>query len=726
LADVVRVIREFRPDVLVTLPPESPGGGQHHQATSRLALEAFRAAAEPQRFPEHLEKGLTPFQPRKIYATGTGGGSEGLEAPLLRLSTAQFDPLLGGTWAEMGFAARTEHRSQGAGVGPVPASGAEAVLSLLDSLPAVTGRETDLTDGIGIRLLDLVRFVPPGADADALRSGLVGLEAHIEAARTSFDVREPSRTIAALGRAASEVDALLEGLGSLPRVAQVELALRLGDTRRDLHLALALAHGLSITASVDDKEVVRGQTVGVTMTAVHHGPEPLEIVSLLPTVPDGWIVRGPAAAPPRRLVAGETLTATYTVDVARHAALTTPSWRRAEGREGPAPPTDDGLPWSPPPLLAALTWRSAGATVTTQAPVSPFDVVPAVTLEVQPDVLIEPLLRPRMLEVRVAVRNHAPGPAEAAVKLELPLGFALDPPVHAIHFTGADEERRVRFVVRPSRPLVATRFPVNALAVIGDEIADSALDAVDYPHISRKIRLRPARALLLALEVRTRPSSRVAWVRGTGDVAAEAVAALGIPCDPLGPDDLAFADLSRYTTILIGVRAYEVRSDLRLAHGRLLDWVRAGGHLVVQYQREAWNAGRAESPWAPYAAAVTPRRLSDERTPLEPLVPAHVLLQRPNAIGPEDFEGWVQERGIQFLDARDSRYVDLLAGEDPFSKNPGRKTGMLVVAPLGKGTWTYVGLGLFRQLPAGVPGAWRLLANLVSRPGPARTSTPPR
>ncbi len=214
LADVVRVVREFRPDVLVTLPPESPGGGQHHQATSRLALEAFRAAAEPQRFPEQLEKGLTPFQPRKIYATGTGGGSEGLEAPLLRLSTGQFDPLLGGTWAEMGFAARTEHRSQGAGVGPVPTSGGEAVLSLLDSLPAVTGRESDLTDGIGIRLLDLVRFVPPGADADALRSGLVGLEAHIEAARTTFDVREPSRTIAALGRAASAVDALLEGLGS--------------------------------------------------------------------------------------------------------------------------------------------------------------------------------------------------------------------------------------------------------------------------------------------------------------------------------------------------------------------------------------------------------------------------------------------------------------------------------------------------------------------------------
>ncbi len=214
--------------------------------------------------------------------------------------------------------------------------------------------------------------------------------------------------------------------------------------------------------------------------------------------------------------------------------------------------------------------------VTTQAPVSPFDVVPAVTLEVQPDVLIEPLLRPRTLDVRVAVRNHAPGPTEAAVKLELPLGFALDPPVHAIHFAGADEERRVRFVVRPSRPLVATRFPVNALAVIGDQIADSALDAVDYPHISRKIRLRPARALLLALDVRTRPSARVAWVRGTGDVAAEAVAALGIPCDPLGPDDLAFADLSRYTTILVGVRAYEVRSDLRLAHGRLLDWVRSG------------------------------------------------------------------------------------------------------------------------------------------------------
>ena len=216
---------------------------------------------------------------------------------------------------------------------------------------------------------------------------------------------------------------------------------------------------------------------------------------------------------------------------------------------------------------------------------------------------------------------------------------------------------------------------------------------------------------------------------GTGDEVAEAVRQLGVPVATLGPDDLAFGDLDRYSTIVTGIRAYQVRPDLRSYHRRLMSYVEAGGNLVVQYNRRDFNqladpraatsapaAEEAGSPFAPYPAAVTASRVTDETAPLRVLLPDSALLREPNPLGAADWDGWVQERGLQLLGTRDTRYADVIAMSDPFPENAGEKRGALVEARVGRGTWTYVGLSLFRQLPAGVPGAYRLLANLVSRP----------
>ena len=251
-----------------------------------------------------------------------------------------------------------------------------------------------------------------------------------------------------------------------------------------------------------------------------------------------------------------------------------------------------------------------------------------------------------------------------------------------------------------------------------------AVQAVEYDHVERRQLLRPAETRVLVLDVRTAPGVSVGYVMGSGDALADAIRQTGVPLTLLSADDLLFGDLSRFTTIVTGIRAYETRADLRSSHGRLLRWVEKGGHLVVQYNRAAFNRlapdapalpPDAPSPYAPLPAAVTAERISDETAPMRLLVPAHRLLTAPNRIGPADWEGWVQERGIQLLAARDPGYTELLAATDPFPYNPGEKRGMLVEAKVGRGTWTYVGLALFRQVPAGVPGGWRLLANLVSR-----------
>jgi len=217
---------------------------------------------------------------------------------------------------------------------------------------------------------------------------------------------------------------------------------------------------------------------------------------------------------------------------------------------------------------------------------------------------------------------------------------------------------------------------------------------------------------------------------GSGDAVADAIRGLGIPLTLLATDDLAFGDLTRFSTIVTGIRAYETRPDLRSYHARLMRWVEAGGHLVVQYNRALFNRvapttpvgpGDTASPFAPYPAAVTSARISDETAPVRVLVPDHVLFRHPNRITEHDWAGWVQERAIQLLQTQDSRYRELLASTDPFPYNPGEKRGLLVEATVGAGSWTYVGLVLFRQVPAGVPGGWRLLANLVSRPRPPRS-----
>ena len=264
------------------------------------------------------------------------------------------------------------------------------------------------------------------------------------------------------------------------------------------------------------------------------------------------------------------------------------------------------------------------------------------------------------------------------------------------------------------------------MATAGGREYRDGLQVVEYEHVERRQLVRPAEARVLALDVRTAPGAAVGYVMGSGDAVADAIERLGVPLTRLTADDLAFGDLARFTTIVTGIRAYDTRADLRSAQSRLMAWVTKGGHLVVQYNREPFNrlpggragSGRLEPVHAVSRAGHGGAHQRRER----PAARARASCTRCSAcrtgIGAGDWAGWVQERGIQLLAARDARYTELLAATDPFPYNPGEKRGMLVDATVGRGTWTYVGLALFRQVPAAVPGGWRLLANLISRPRP--------
>ena len=313
-------------------------------------------------------------------------------------------------------------------------------------------------------------------------------------------------------------------------------------------------------------------------------------------------------------------------------------------------------------------------------------------------------------EVRIIVVNDSKGPADSVVTLELPTGWTASPAEQAVKFSREDEAQTVRFRINAAANAAAGEYHLKASVSAAGVPNRRGFQIVEYPHIRRAHIYHDADVRMKVIDVRTSPNLNVGYVMGTGDAVPQAIEQIGARVEMLGRDDLAWGDLSRFGTIVTGVRVYEQREDLIANNSRLLDYVRAGGTLIVQYNRQAFNTAQ----YGPYPAVVTGSRVTDENAPVTILAPLDPVFNVPNKITDAAWKGWIQERGIQFLGERDSRYRDLVELEDPFPNNRGVKRGALVHTPYGQGHWVYVGLGLWRELSVGVDGAYQLLANLIS------------
>ena len=755
LRDVVRVVRTVRPDVILTLPLEAPGGGQHHQASARLAVEAFRAAADPARFPEQIAEGLRPWQAVKVYQGGVGGGNEvDKEARTVAADTSAYDPLLGMSAQQFGALSRTNHKCQGAGqLRAAPGTG-RAVYSLVDAQPKVEGTEADLLAGVDTSLGGLVRFVP-GAGAASLAGALRVVEDQARQAQEAYAAHAEGRMMMALRAGLAALRKEVDGLrsGGLDDTARYELLTRLQRKQADFEKALTLAHGLTVEATVDDGDVVPGQSFMVKTRVWNQGTEPVGVQEVALRTPAGWTVAR-QAEPPAELAAGKGTEVAFKVTVAPDARYSQPYWRRNPrvDRYDLDVPQDQTLPWSPPDVVALVRYKSAtmpgsSLPVTVERPAfwryegrwvggekqKVVNVVPALSVGLTPAVAVMPVGAGARREFRVTVLSDARASGEATVRLEAPAGWTVEPAQARVPLRFEGEEVTSRFFVTAPASLAAGEYAVRAVAIQGGREFREGFQVIAYDHIQERHLFRAAASRVQAIDVKVAPGTSVGYVLGAGDEVPPAIEQLGLRPTLLTPDDLAYGDLQRFSTIVTGIRAYQTRKDLRANNQRLLDYAKSGGHVVVQYNKFEFNrladtpppegfsggggaSAEPTSPFAPYPAAVTYERVTVEEAPMKVLVPDHPLLTTPNRIGDADFGGWVQERGLYFLGARDPHYVELLASADPFPKNPGEKKGILVDAPVGKGTWTYVGLGLWRQLPAGTPGAYRLLANILSRP----------
>jgi LmbE family N-acetylglucosaminyl deacetylase len=740
LADYVRLIRMTRPDIMITMRPDLPGGGQHHQASARIGLEAFRAAGDPARYPEQIKTGLRPWQPAKIYKVGYYGFFRGEPEPpvgtrLVPVDAEVYDPLLGRTYQEIGSEARAMHKCQGFGqLLALPGSWVVKYQLADTSIPGQKDRaEAALTDGLDLSLRGLARFAGAAPPAD-LVSGLDAVARSIDDASTAARAGGPQAASPRLAEGLARARALRTAIGDssvIDGAGKYELTFRLARTIDLFEQALVLSHGIRFEALADDGVVTPGQALKLRLIVANRGSEPLAIDEI------GPLATG-AACKATTLQPGGILNCETSFTVPATARTTEPYWHRDAAADRYVFEADApfGQPFRPSPFVAHLSFKAGpdtsvriAHTIQHRYEGSIFSgekrtellVVPALSVRVSPEIAVVPVgVGPKRTaekatvdstrEVTVTVTNNAPGSAEAAVSLTLPAGWRAQPESARVALSRADEAATTRFSVTPPSGLAPGAYTVGATVVSGGTAWTRGFDVIEYPHTSRQHIYLPAESIIKALEVQLPPGLSVGYVMGVGDQVPPAIAQLGASVRLLEEADLASSDLSKFDAIVTGVRAYERRRDLRAYNHRLIEYARDGGTVLVQYNKFEFN----QAQYGPWPARVSANRVTDEASPVKVLVPDHPAFSRPNAIDDRTWGGWVQERGLYFLGDRDSQYVDLVELIDPFPDNAGPKRGALVEARLGSGRWIYVGLGLWRQLPAGTDGAYRLLANLLS------------
>ena len=694
LADVVWNIRRFQPDVIITRFPTTGEGGHGHQTASAiLAGEAFAQAGDPSKFPEQLHL-LAPWQPKRLFFNKFSfrplAPDDPSVAKSLRVDLGTYNPLLGRSYGEIAGISRTMNKSQGTG-------GAERKGSILNyfDLTAGDAASTDLLEGV-----DTTWSRYAGGDA-------VGKI--LQQAADTFDPKNPHKSIPLLLQALDGLDRLGATPPWNPRV-NPWIAIK----RRDILDVLRACAGLSIDVSAGDSSVIPGGEIPISVTVVNRSDYPFN----LQMVASRYANPGKGVGKP--LKNNEPIKTDLSFKVPEDMPISQPYWLQKPPGKG-AYAVDDqeliGLAENPPPIPIAVTLDDnqfhtiifiVPAVYRWVDPIRgeqtrPVDVVPEVTANLESKVVVFPDTQPKT--VTVALQNFAAATA-ATVRLTAPPGFKIDPVSTPVNFDRKGDEARVAFRVTP--PAGETTAALSAeVELPGGKKVSKSITTIDYPHITPQRVFSDASAKAVRVTVRKR-GSRIGYIMGSGDEVADALRQIGYDVALLSDADLERADFSKFDAIVTGVRAYNTRKRLKGAQAKLLDYVKNGGTLVVQYN--TLQELVIESP-GPYPFKISNDRVTVEEAPVKFVKPDHPLLTTPNKITAADFEGWVQERGLNFTRDWDPRYETVLASNDPGEPE---KPGGELYARYGKGVYIYTAYDWFRELPAGVPGAYKLFANLVS------------
>jgi LmbE family N-acetylglucosaminyl deacetylase len=694
LGDVVWVIRRFRPDVIVLrfTGTQRDGHGQH-QVSAILGKEAFSAAADPKQFPEQL-RWVEPWQAKRImwntFAFNRQQEQEAAKLPnQIVVDPGDYDPVLGHSYAEIAGMSRSMHRSQGMGA-------SERRGSAKNFLVAVAGEPAsrDTFDGIDISW----NRIPGGAAAGQVLA---------EAART-FDPQHPEKTVPLLIKA---------------RKLLAELHQPVVDAkRRDLDEAIALCSGVWLEATADKYAAVPGGTLKVSAMAINREQLPVEAESV---EVDGLAQASAKAEKPGALPFNEPKVFALSVTVPATAPLSQPYWLR-EPKQGETYAVPDqleiGLAENPPLFQAHFHLRIESENIEVVRPVvhryiersqgelsRPVIIEPQVAVQLPETALLFPNGAPKNLELQV--RANVAG-VEGSVGIRAPTGWTVTPASRDFRLANAGQEAPLSFRIIP--PAVDAKGLLEVAAKVGDRTIGVGMEVINYPHIPPQALFPRAKTELVRAEVRVLAKT-VGYVMGAGDDVPEALRQLGAEVVLLSADDLARGDLRRFDAIVTGVRAYNTRPDLRANQERLMEYAKNGGTVVVQYNTLDGGFGGGDpsnvANIGPYPIKIGRDRVTVEEAPVEPLSADCPLLHQPNEISAKDFHDWVQERGLYFASEWDARYQALFETHDPGEKP---LKGATLYTRYGQGAYVFTAFSWFRELPAGVPGAFRIFANLLS------------
>ena len=751
LGDMVRVIRTFRPDVLVArFSGTDRDGHGHHQASSIVAREAFRAAADPNRFPEQIKEGLEPWQTRKLYIgllCGFGAMTCASENYTVKLNTGHEAPDLGTSYIQFALQGLRHQLSQGAGAWTVDPGDRFSFYKMVDSaLPDYKAdKEQDFWDGMDTSLAGMAaRLGNDEQKVPFLRAALTEVSSNIQKAAANETDRN---------RCAQLLYASLIGLESaITRVrqdapataARNDLLTRLNEKRRQLDRALslaleatpqatlALATGAASTAGDDDPPgaVSPGEQINVDVSFRNGSQLPVDVGGYELAGSQSW-ANTEEKKSTKQVQPGTDFRASVGLRIPRDGVEYSrqPLYRHDPERDSVYKAYDPRyatLPFPPPVLSArvryALPVKQETADKGNAGRLNALVVAPAAGKSNAEDLALVPAFSVMLEPGEQVIRNdHDPGcnvkvgvtynlssPAKGVLHLKIPQGWRVEPERRELEFNRRGEKQEFQFKVFPAGSREEITH-ISAMLESGGKSYEEGYSLVTREDLDSAFYFQPAVQRVSVVDVKVPSALKVGYVMGAGDDIPTVLQQIGINVSPIGADKLAGEDLSKYQTIVLGIRAYDTQKDVTANNKKLLDFVSAGGTLMVQYNTGVsdFNGGH----FTPYPAQISRARVSVEEAPVEVLAPNDAIFHFPNQITQRDFDGWVQERGLYFMTQWDNSFVPLLACHDP---GESEQKGGLLEAHYGKGLYIYNAYAFFRQLPAGVPGAIRLYVNLLS------------
>lgn len=775
LCDVVRQVRITRPLVITSVFAGflSDGHG-HHQTAGLMAQEAYKLAGDPNTCPDQVAAGLQPWSPLKVYArvpfarvekgkvfdyaTGkwepvhfknyvTDTYFDGAPSITVEIPEGTYNPILGANYLQIGRQGLSNQKSQMGGTA-VPLAGPfnspyHLYASRVGGYTA-PAKEESMFQGIDTSLAGIASYAPAG-EQGAWRSRLEALNSSVNEAASAFNAADPSKSAPALAKGLEQTRALLNDVkaSSLPADAKVNMTTELSTKADQFNTALAQSLGLEVVASVQEKSdrssrmgpmggmggstptyqlAIPGQNVSVNVHIANQGAAPVQIddVKLQADAGD-WKFNAKKSAA-TSMAPGKVLEVSLDGTVPENAPVTKPyfsrpnleqSWYNLDN------PAYLGNPTMPYPLAARVLYTFNGVQASVDDVVQtverlnalgptfePLLIAPAISVRLDPQAGVIPMSGSKV-PIKVSLRSNVKGPAKGQLKLNLPAGWTASPAVANFETMRDGEEKNVTFDVTPKN-VEAKEYTISAVATYNGKDYNEGYTTVTWPGLRPYPSYRPATFRATGADVKTAPNLNVGYVMGTGEDVPQSLQDIGLHITQLSAQDISSGDLKPYDAIVIGIRAYANRPELRSFNNRILDYVKNGGVVVVEYQTAEYD-----NNYGPYPISV-PRdaeKVVEEDSKVTILKPNDPLFNWPNKITTADFDNWVEERGHGFAKTWAPEYVALTEMHD--TEQDDQKGGLLY-APYGKGYYAYMAYAFFRQVPDGVPGSYRIFANLLS------------